>query len=219
MHQWLVYHLVHFFSFCCLWYPFILKTDGLEFSSNDGLCTGSTFNISWRLVAGPSWPNGKLVEKFYASKEITASSCCLHVFMFLKNSMNNETTVQKVWEKPWKTCQDSEYSSRDLNWRLCKYMAEVWLARLWHLFEKWLTSITYPIVIVKSENVLLLCSLNKLDIWTIMTQHVCSVDHTKVHVLLFFVCFHMITIGVFQCMFWVWYNFNVFCCEWNRTWW
>ena len=42
-----------------------------------------------------------------------------------------------IWVKPWKTCQDSESSSRDLNWRLCKYMAEVWLARLWHLFGKW----------------------------------------------------------------------------------
>ena len=32
----------------------------------------------------------------------------------------------------------------DLNWRLCKYMAEVWLARLWHLFGRWLISIAYP---------------------------------------------------------------------------
>ena len=43
-----------------------------------------------------------------------------------------------------KTCQDSESSSRDLNWRLCKYMAEVWFAGLWYMFGKWLTSIAYP---------------------------------------------------------------------------
>jgi len=72
MHQWIVYHLDHLFSFCCLWYPFILKTDGLEFSSDNGSCSGSTF------AAGPSWLNGQLVEKFCASKEIRASSC-LHV--------------------------------------------------------------------------------------------------------------------------------------------
>jgi hypothetical protein len=73
MRQWIEYHLDHLFSFCCLWYPFVLMTDGLEFSSDDGLCSGSTFS------AGPSCPNGKLVEKFCALKEITASSCCLRV--------------------------------------------------------------------------------------------------------------------------------------------
>jgi hypothetical protein len=35
-----------------------------------------------------------------------------------------------------KTYQDSESSSTYLNWVICKYMAEVWLARLWHLFGK-----------------------------------------------------------------------------------
>ena len=72
MRLWIVYYLDHLFLLYCLCYPFILKTDGLEFSSHDGLCSGSTFS------AGPSWPNGQLVEKFCASKEITASSC-LHV--------------------------------------------------------------------------------------------------------------------------------------------
>ena len=75
MHQWIVYHLDHLFSFCCMWYPFIKKTDRLQFSSDDGLCTGSAFIISWRLAAGPSWPNGKLV---YA---ITESQCRKIVLM------------------------------------------------------------------------------------------------------------------------------------------
>jgi hypothetical protein len=45
-----------------------------------------------------------------------------------------------------------------LIWRLCKYKAEVWLARLWRLFGK-LTSIDYPCFEVRHPR----CVLNKSD--------------------------------------------------------
>jgi hypothetical protein len=38
-------------------------------------------------------------------------------------------------------------------------MAKLWLARLWHLFGKWLTSIDYPCFEVRHPH----CVLNKYD--------------------------------------------------------
>jgi len=129
MHQWIVYHLNHLFSFCCMWYPFAKKTDGLEFSSDDGLCSGSTFS------AGTSYPNGKFVEKFCASKKITASSCCLCVcVMFMKNSMNSVTTVHtlgsygKYCVKGPKTCGNTHMASGCLSSQQLSLSSALFLA-------------------------------------------------------------------------------------------
>ena len=103
-HQWIVYRLDHLFSFCCLWYPFILQTNGLEFSSYDGQYSGSTFS------AGPSYPNGQLVEKFCVSKEITASSC-LRVLCSWKILWTVKQQCIKLGVKDPKTCGNTHMAS------------------------------------------------------------------------------------------------------------
>jgi hypothetical protein len=116
---------------CCLLYvtPCTCASTTVRERERYAVCEGCRNNS----LGGVMWDSVPEEGLLHVKSRSTDVKCSSGVYVTLikwtvcGSVKDNLLFAWWVWEKPWKTCQDSESSSRDLNWRLCKYMAEVWL--------------------------------------------------------------------------------------------